>query len=162
MCTSISCIYSDTILPVIHCFVGLLCSEDKYERLKCILIILLMHQTIFRYELCFNGEKVIKPATTPHANGAETGRAPAYHLHASNGEKSTADGESMAVDVYRWSHCKRPLPQKTMQRVGIPLPLEHIEVILPSPLGPLLILIYKCSVVSFHYILEHFMASGLV
>lgn len=39
------------------------------------------------------------------------------------------DGESTVVDVFRWSRCKRPLTQKVMQSIGIPLPLEHVEVI---------------------------------
>ncbi|KAJ6292192.1 hypothetical protein OIU76_024164 [Salix suchowensis] len=33
------------------------------------------------------------------------------------------------IDVFRWSRCKKPLPQKVMQSVGIPLPLEHVQVL---------------------------------
>lgn len=33
------------------------------------------------------------------------------------------------IDVYRWSRCKRPLPQKVMHSIGIPLPVEHLEVL---------------------------------
>ncbi|GFP97333.1 hypothetical protein PHJA_001877400 [Phtheirospermum japonicum] len=81
-----------------------------------------------RYELCFNGEKVMKA----HVHGVETGRAhtsynPPNHL--SNGEKHAVDGDSSVVDVFRWSRCKRHLPQKIMQSIGIPLSLEHVEVL---------------------------------
>ncbi|KAG8383330.1 hypothetical protein BUALT_Bualt04G0001300 [Buddleja alternifolia] len=80
------------------------------------------------YELSFNGEKVIKAATAPHAYGAETGRTQT-NQHLANGERNAVDGESTVVDIFRWSRCKRPLPQKVMQSIGIPLPLEHIEVL---------------------------------
>ncbi|KAK4370950.1 hypothetical protein RND71_010425 [Anisodus tanguticus] len=33
------------------------------------------------------------------------------------------------VEVFKWSCCKKPLPQKLMRSVGIPLPLEHVEVL---------------------------------
>ncbi|KAK6125636.1 hypothetical protein DH2020_040612 [Rehmannia glutinosa] len=83
-----------------------------------------------RYELCFNGEKVIKatPAAA-HAHGAETGRTQSYNPHLTNGERNVVDGESSVVDVFRWSRCKRFLPQKIMQSIGIPLPPEHVEVL---------------------------------
>lgn len=84
---------------------------------------------IFRYELCFNGEKVVKAATAFHAHGCETGRPQTNNAHSINGERSAVDGESSVVDVFRWSRCKRPLPQKSMQSIGIPLPLENVEVI---------------------------------
>lgn len=51
-----------------------------------------------------------------------------YNIHVANGEKYGADGENMMVDLFRWSRCKKALPQKLMQSVGIPLPLEHVEV----------------------------------
>ncbi|KAL8473897.1 hypothetical protein ACS0TY_030675 [Phlomoides rotata] len=86
-----------------------------------------------RYELCFNGEKVIKAATAPpHVHGAETGKTPSHNSHltsSTNGERNGVDGESSVVDIFRWSRCKRPIPQKSMQSIGIPLPLEHVEVL---------------------------------
>ncbi|KAL1569470.1 U1 small nuclear ribonucleoprotein 70 kDa-like [Salvia divinorum] len=81
-----------------------------------------------RYELCFNGEKVVKAGTTSHAHGSETGRPQINNAHSINGERSAVDGESTVVDVFRWSRCKRPLPQTSMQSIGIPLPVEHVEV----------------------------------
>ncbi|KAL5715760.1 hypothetical protein ACHQM5_017536 [Ranunculus cassubicifolius] len=56
-----------------------------------------------RYELCYTGEKT------------------------SEGETSTDQNE--LVDVFRWSCCKKPLPQKMMCSIGIPLPLDYIEVL---------------------------------
>ncbi|KAL2236267.1 UNVERIFIED_CONTAM: Transcriptional regulatory protein rxt3 [Sesamum indicum] len=82
-----------------------------------------------RYELCFNGEKVIKAATAPHAHGGENGRTQIYNSHLTNGERNAVDGENSMVDTFRWSCCRRPLPQKIMQSIGIPLPLEHVEVL---------------------------------
>lgn len=89
----------------------------------------LINGAIFRYELCFNGEKVVKSAPASHVHGSETGRPQTNNAHASNGERSGVDGESSVIDIFRWSRCKRPLPQKSMQSIGIPLPLEHVEVI---------------------------------
>lgn len=85
----------------------------------------------FRYELCFNGEKVLKAATASHAHGSETGRPQTNNTHSTNGERSAVDGESTVMDIFRWSRCKRPLPQKSMQSIGIPLSLEHVEVNFP-------------------------------
>ncbi|XP_047973896.1 uncharacterized protein LOC125216268 isoform X2 [Salvia hispanica] len=76
-----------------------------------------------RYELCFNQEKVVKTGTA-----SETGRAQINNAHSINGERSAVDGENTVVDVFRWSRVKRPLPQTSMQSIGIPLPLEHVEV----------------------------------
>ncbi|KAL1536571.1 U1 small nuclear ribonucleoprotein 70 kDa [Salvia divinorum] len=81
-----------------------------------------------RYELCFNGEKVVKAATASHAHGSETGKPQTNSAHSINGERSV-DGESTVVDIFRWSRCRRPLPHKSMQSIGIPLPLEHVEVL---------------------------------
>jgi hypothetical protein len=50
-----------------------------------------------------------------------------HHPHSSKGEKH--DSDNVLIDVFRWSRCKKPLPQKVMQSVGIPLPLEHVEVL---------------------------------
>lgn len=52
------------------------------------------------------------------------------HVHSSNGERSAAEGDNMVVDMFRWSRCKKPLPQKVMRTIGIPLPAEHVEVTL--------------------------------
>lgn len=56
----------------------------------------------------------------------ETEKSHNHHPHSSNGEKN--DSENILIDVFRWSRCKKPLPQKVMRSVGIPLPLEYVEV----------------------------------
>ncbi|XP_022717557.1 zinc finger CCCH domain-containing protein 13-like isoform X2 [Durio zibethinus] len=40
-------------------------------------------------------------------------------------------GEVLYLETHscRWSRCKKPLPQKVMRSIGIPLPLEHVEVL---------------------------------
>ncbi|KAL9318004.1 hypothetical protein ACSQ67_014521 [Phaseolus vulgaris] len=77
-----------------------------------------------RYELCFTGEKMVKatPATQMHDPKSQN-----HHAHSANGEKN--DCENVLIDAFRWSRCKKPLPQKVMRTIGIPLPLEHIEVL---------------------------------
>ncbi|KAJ6422893.1 hypothetical protein OIU84_027802 [Salix udensis] len=57
----------------------------------------------------------------------ETDKFHNHHPHSSNGEKH--DSDNVHIDVFRWSRCKKPLPQKVMQSVGIPLPLEHVQVL---------------------------------
>ncbi|XP_022841572.1 uncharacterized protein LOC111365339 [Olea europaea var. sylvestris] len=81
-----------------------------------------------RYELCFNGEKTVKAVASSQALGVENGRSHSSS-HLSNGERNVAESESTVVDVFRWSRCKRPLPQKFMLSIGIPLPLEHVEIL---------------------------------
>ncbi|CAN1342677.1 hypothetical protein LINPERPRIM_LOCUS39536 [Linum perenne] len=46
--------------------------------------------------------------------------------HSSNGDSSDS---SILIDTFRWSRCKKPLPQKLMQSIGIPLPPEHVEMV---------------------------------
>uniref|UniRef100_A0A2K1R8P7 Uncharacterized protein n=1 Tax=Populus trichocarpa TaxID=3694 RepID=A0A2K1R8P7_POPTR len=55
----------------------------------------------------------------------ETDKFHSHHPHSSNGEKQDCD--NVLFDVFRWSRCKKPQPQKVMQSVGIPL--EHVEVL---------------------------------
>ncbi|KAL1356199.1 hypothetical protein HN51_008185 [Arachis hypogaea] len=79
-----------------------------------------------RYELGFAGEKMVKttPSSQLHNPDAEKSQ---NHHHSANGDK--ADSDSIMIDVFRWSRCKKPLPQKVMRTIGIPLPPEHIEVL---------------------------------
>ncbi|KAK7278341.1 hypothetical protein RJT34_23369 [Clitoria ternatea] len=81
-----------------------------------------------RYELCFTGEKMGKatPATQLHEPGADKSQNH-HHPHSANGEKNDCD--NAVIDTFRWSRCKKPLPQKVMRTIGIPLPLEHVEVL---------------------------------
>ncbi|XP_019452366.1 PREDICTED: uncharacterized protein LOC109354365 [Lupinus angustifolius] len=89
--------------------------------------VLYLETHICRYELCFIGEKMMKttPATQLDDTGAEKSQ---NHLpHSENGEKN--DSNNVMIDAFRWSRCKKPLPQKVMRTIGIPLPLEHVEVL---------------------------------
>lgn len=65
------------------------------------------------------------PATQSH--DPDTEKSQNHHHHSANGDKS--DGESVMIDVFRWSRCKKPFPQKAMRTIGIPLPLEQVEVL---------------------------------
>uniref|UniRef100_A0A803L504 Uncharacterized protein n=1 Tax=Chenopodium quinoa TaxID=63459 RepID=A0A803L504_CHEQI len=80
------------------------------------------------YELCFTGEKIVKVPSVSQAHEAESDKSQ-NHVHTANGERSSAEGDNMVVDMFRWSKCKKPLPQKFMRSIGIPLPLEHVEVL---------------------------------
>lgn len=68
------------------------------------------------------------PATQLHE--PDTEKSQNHHLHSTNGEK--ADSDNVMIDVFRWSCCKKPLPQKVMRTIGIPLPLEYVEVFFES------------------------------
>lgn len=75
---------------------------------------------------------MVKATTGLHGHETETEKPQTHSL--TNGERNLTDGgESIMIDVFRWSRCKRALPQKVMRTLGIPLPLEHLEVLL-SPL----------------------------
>ncbi|OIW13085.1 hypothetical protein TanjilG_08118 [Lupinus angustifolius] len=89
--------------------------------------VLYLETHVCRYELCFIGEKIVKatPATQLHDTGAE--KSQNHHPHSTNGEKNDCD--NVMIDAFRWSRCKKPLPQKVMRTIGIPLPLEHVEVL---------------------------------
>ncbi|XP_071719824.1 uncharacterized protein [Rutidosis leptorrhynchoides] len=76
-----------------------------------------------RYELCFNGEKIVK--ATPHANEAETNGVDSDNINNTSNNNSNHN----MMDVFRWSECKKPLPQTVMRSIGIPLPPEHLQVL---------------------------------
>ncbi|KAH9664600.1 zinc finger CCCH domain-containing protein [Citrus sinensis] len=79
------------------------------------------------YELSFAGEKMVKAVPASESHDTETEKSQNHLLHSTNGEKN--DGDNIMTDVFRWSRCKKPLPQKVMRSIGIPLPPEHVEVI---------------------------------
>ncbi|XP_057491869.1 uncharacterized protein LOC130777489 [Actinidia eriantha] len=83
-----------------------------------------------RYELCFTGERMVKASTSSQSHDMEIEKSQTHNLHSTNGERGGAvDGDSVLIDVFRCSRCKKPLPQKLMLSIGIPLPLEHVEVL---------------------------------
>lgn len=83
--------------------------------------------TIRRYELCFNGEKVVKATQSAQIHEVEAEKPQNHHTHSTNGERN--DSDNVVIDAFRWSRCKKPLPQKVMRSIGIPLPVEHVEVL---------------------------------
>lgn len=92
-------------------------------------IVVLTHLWNFvgRYELCFNGEKTVSAISKIPENDKEKHQSYSSS-HASNGERNLVDRETVVVDVFRWSRCKKILPQKVMRSIGIPLSLEYLEV----------------------------------
>lgn len=82
-----------------------------------------------RYELCFSGEKMVKAIPGSNTNEMESEKHQPHGLHHANVERSIIDSDSVMMDVFRWSRCKKPLPQKVMRAIGIPLPLDNLEVL---------------------------------
>lgn len=83
-----------------------------------------------RYELCFNAEKAVSngTATIAQASESETEKLQNHNTHAAQtSDRNPADRDCI-IDVFRWSRCRRPYPQKVMRSIGIPLPVEHLEV----------------------------------
>ena len=85
---------------------------------------------IFRYELCFTGEKMVRAMQSSLAHEPDSEKSQNHHSHSANGERN--DSENIVIDAFRWSRCKKPLPQKVMRSVGIPLPSEYVEVLNPG------------------------------
>lgn len=73
---------------------------------------------------------MVKAQSSSQVHEAETDKCQNHEAHASNGEKNSVDGDNFGSDVFRWSRCKTPLPQKFMRSVGVPLPFEYLEVVL--------------------------------
>ncbi|CAH8392269.1 unnamed protein product [Eruca vesicaria subsp. sativa] len=85
-----------------------------------------------RYELCFAGEKTMKAfqaAQQQHSSqeAMEIDNNKSQNHLPSNGDKTESDNS--IIDVFRWSRCKKPLPQKLMRSIGFPLPPDHVEVL---------------------------------
>lgn len=82
-----------------------------------------------RYELCFNGEKAVCNGTASTPNQLiESEQEKQQNHQIQNGDKHSSERENI-VDIYRWSRCKKPIPQDVMHSTGIPLPIEHVEVL---------------------------------
>ncbi|KAK1275783.1 hypothetical protein QJS04_geneDACA009997 [Acorus gramineus] len=81
-----------------------------------------------RYELRFIGEKVNGTASTSHAPESESEKHQHHSSHAPTSERNSMERNNI-VDMFRWSRFKKPLPQKMMRSIGIPLPDEHLEVL---------------------------------
>ncbi|CAK9171414.1 unnamed protein product [Ilex paraguariensis] len=70
---------------------------------------------------------MVKATAAPQPYEPETQKSQNRNLHSTAGERSVTEGDSIVMDVFRWSRCKKPLPQRLMRSIGIPLPLEHLE-----------------------------------
>lgn len=73
-------------------------------------------------------------ATPPPPSQPDGEAGPSQNNHAitANGDRSHMDIDTIVIDTFRWSRCKKPLPQKLMLSIGIPLLSEHVEVLHPS------------------------------
>ncbi|KAK7270760.1 hypothetical protein RJT34_26160 [Clitoria ternatea] len=83
-----------------------------------------------RYELCFTGERMVKATPATQSHDPDTEKSQNHHHHPSIGDK--ADADNVVIDMFRWARCKKPLPQKLMRTIGIPLPVEHVEVLVEN------------------------------
>jgi hypothetical protein len=81
----------------------------------CRSILVLVPLSSHRYELCFSGEKPRSVGPNSNASDIEP-------------EKNRDMGEHELRDVFRWSRCKKAMPEMAMRSIGIPLPAEHVEV----------------------------------
>lgn len=93
-------------------------------------IIFFLKPSPCRYELCSTGDKVIHSGAVH--NSSQTGdsvheKIQNHSSYTQNGDKIATDRENI-VDVFRWSRCKKAMPEQIMRSIGIPLPMEHLEV----------------------------------
>ncbi|KAF8046982.1 hypothetical protein N665_3277s0001 [Sinapis alba] len=88
-----------------------------------------------RYELCFAGEKTMKAFQASQQHSSQdameidnnNNKSQNHLTHVTNGDKT--DSDNSIIDVFRWSRCKKPLPQKLMRSIGFPLPPDHVQVL---------------------------------
>ncbi|KAL6655586.1 hypothetical protein ACP70R_006412 [Stipagrostis hirtigluma subsp. patula] len=80
-----------------------------------------------RYELCFSGEKPRSIGSNSNLSDAEVGKHQNSSHHSQNGDRSSMEHEIR--DVFRWSRCKKAMPESAMRSIGIPLPAEQLEVL---------------------------------
>ncbi|KAF8688759.1 hypothetical protein HU200_042238 [Digitaria exilis] len=80
-----------------------------------------------RYELCFNGEKARSIGSNSSASDAEAEKHQNSSHHSQNGDRGSVEHELR--DVFRWSRCKKAMPESAMRSIGIPLPADQLEVL---------------------------------
>ena len=104
---------------------------------------------------------MVKTIVASQGHEADAEKSQNHFVHCSNGERT--DNDNTLIDVFRWSRCKMPLPQKVMRSIGIPLPSEHVEVLFSSFLSiPFLLHIHHllrslhCGVVELRHLLFPF------
>ena len=82
---------------------------------------------LHRYELCFNGEKPRLIGSSSNASESETEKHQSGSHHSQNGDRCYVEHELR--DVFRWSRCKKAMPESAMRSIGIPLPADQLEVL---------------------------------
>ncbi|CAD6244957.1 unnamed protein product [Miscanthus lutarioriparius] len=80
-----------------------------------------------RYELCFSGEKPRIIGSSSNASESETEKHQSGSHHSQNGDRGYVEHELR--DVFRWSRCKKAMPENAMRSIGIPLPADQLEVL---------------------------------
>ncbi|CAD6209070.1 unnamed protein product [Miscanthus lutarioriparius] len=80
-----------------------------------------------RYELCFSGEKPRIVGSSSNASEAEAEKHQSSSHHSQNGDRRVVEHEIR--DVFRWSRCKKAMPESAMRSIGIPLPANQLEVL---------------------------------
>ncbi|GJN37657.1 hypothetical protein PR202_gb26636 [Eleusine coracana subsp. coracana] len=98
-----------------------LCSEPWY---------LLIFSPLIAYELCFSGEKPRSIGSNPNASDMEPEKHQNSSHHSQIGDRSSMEHELR--DVFRWSRCKKAMPESAMRSMGVPLPTEQLEVLQDS------------------------------
>ncbi|KAK3160174.1 hypothetical protein QOZ80_1BG0056170 [Eleusine coracana subsp. coracana] len=83
-----------------------------------------------RYELCFSGEKPRSIGSNPNASDMEPEKHQNSSHHSQIGDRSSMEHELR--DVFRWSRCKKAMPESAMRSMGVPLPTEQLEVLQDS------------------------------
>ncbi|AQK52177.1 hypothetical protein ZEAMMB73_Zm00001d050244 [Zea mays] len=82
---------------------------------------------INRYELCFSGDKPCIIGSSSNASESETEKHQSGSHHSQNGDRGCVEHELR--DVFRWSRCKKAMPESAMRSIGIPLPADQLEVL---------------------------------
>jgi hypothetical protein len=94
----------------------------------CLPILVLLALSSRRYELCFSGEKPRSIGSNSNASDLEPEKHQNNsHHHLQNGDRGATEHELR--DVFRWSRCKKAMPEVAMRSIGIPLPAEQVEVV---------------------------------
>ncbi|KAF3334913.1 Transcriptional regulatory protein rxt3 [Carex littledalei] len=86
-----------------------------------------------RYELSYGGERVSIGNglyRTPTSSDVQNNHSSSSHNHhhTQNGTGSIEQKEEL-VDTFRWARCRKPLPDNSMRSLGLPLPPEHLEIL---------------------------------
>uniref|UniRef100_A0A0A9CT13 Uncharacterized protein n=1 Tax=Arundo donax TaxID=35708 RepID=A0A0A9CT13_ARUDO len=73
---------------------------------------------------CRRSDPYIGPNS--NASDAEPEKHQNSSHHSQNGDRGSMERD---FDVFRWSRCKKAMPESVMRSIGIPLPPEQVEVL---------------------------------